>query len=301
MRTKQRRTILTNNAPHKNLSGQISSPDVTPIGAIPIGDEDKCASFNNNQQSEDKTAHPTLSSSTSDQRPPKPTPHLHRSERKCIVSATLGTKDQLIRFVQDPEGRIMADLANKLPGRGVWVTPTYEMIEKAALKGGFARGFKVNNPPLYLDNFPAFIKDIQERQFSRCLEALGLARRAGDLVTGFDKVHETLKAEHRNGLVIIADDAGRDGTAKLIRLANHKNISVITCFSSAILSKALGFEQLGYAYITLYHKKPTETGNHETTPPKNKATTIGDKIFNEVIKYQNLTSPQTPIDTNPLG
>ena len=44
------------------------------------------------------------------------------SLRRCIVTRSELSPDNLIRFVADPAGGIVPDIARKLPGRGVWVT-----------------------------------------------------------------------------------------------------------------------------------------------------------------------------------
>jgi predicted RNA-binding protein YlxR (DUF448 family) len=43
------------------------------------------------------------------------------SLRKCIVTGGTAEKSDLIRFVAGPDGQPVADLAEKLPGRGAWV------------------------------------------------------------------------------------------------------------------------------------------------------------------------------------
>ena len=54
--------------------------------------------------------------------------------RRCIVTRAELPPDDLIRFVADPSGHIVPDLARKLPGRGVWVTAERPAVE-AAIKG----------------------------------------------------------------------------------------------------------------------------------------------------------------------
>ena len=44
------------------------------------------------------------------------------AERTCILSGKSLPRDRLIRFVAGPEGHAVVDLAEKLPGRGAWVT-----------------------------------------------------------------------------------------------------------------------------------------------------------------------------------
>jgi predicted RNA-binding protein YlxR (DUF448 family) len=53
-------------------------------------------------------------------------------ERKCIATGEVQPKHGLIRFVIGPEGQIAPDLAEKLPGRGIWVAADRAALEKAA-------------------------------------------------------------------------------------------------------------------------------------------------------------------------
>ncbi len=122
----------------------------------------------------------------------KPDAEREGPERRCIVSGESGGKDGLIRFVLDPEGQVVPDLAEKLPGRGLWVTAVREMVEKAALKGHFAKAAKA--PAKAAPE----LADLVERLLARrAADALGLARKAGALETGFEKV---LTAIERAGL-----------------------------------------------------------------------------------------------------
>ena len=43
------------------------------------------------------------------------------TDRTCILSGQNLPREQLIRFVAGPDGHAVADLACKLPGRGVWI------------------------------------------------------------------------------------------------------------------------------------------------------------------------------------
>ena len=63
-------------------------------------------------------------------------------ERKCIATGEVRPKHGLIRFAVGPGGQIAPDLAEKLPGRGIWVSADRAALEKAAAKGLFARAAK---------------------------------------------------------------------------------------------------------------------------------------------------------------
>ena len=43
------------------------------------------------------------------------------AERTCILSGKTLPRERLIRFVAGPDGFAVADLAEKLPGRGAWI------------------------------------------------------------------------------------------------------------------------------------------------------------------------------------
>jgi predicted RNA-binding protein YlxR (DUF448 family) len=152
-------------------------------------------------------------------------------ERRCIVLGDSGPTDRLIRFVLDPEGTLTPDLAEKLPGRGVWLTADRDVVAKAIKKRLFSRGFKqpVEVSADLLDQLDALMA-------RRLIDAVRIARKAGLAVAGFDKV----KSRLQNGPVAVllsASDGAADGRAKLEYLAGD----------SRILSVASG-DELGLAF-----------------------------------------------------
>ncbi len=160
------------------------------------------------------------------------------AERRCLVTGEVLAKDRLLRFVVGPDGEIVPDPANRLPGRGLWLKPERAIIRRAQTRGLFARAAKaaVKVPDDLLERLEAL-----ERR--RLLDLLGLARRAGALVAGFEKV----KAAIAGGTVAVlveAADAGPDGRGKLAALAVHRAPGALLCdgFTIAELSQALGRE-----------------------------------------------------------
>jgi predicted RNA-binding protein YlxR (DUF448 family) len=120
----------------------------------------------------------------------------------------------MVRFVLDPEGRVTPDVAAKLPGRGVWVSSDAANLSHAMKRGGFSRGFeRPVTPPSDLVRHTGTLLQ------ARILGLIGLGRRAGDVVAGFDKVKEELKSlgpgEAHLGVLFGARDGGKDGREKL--------------------------------------------------------------------------------------
>lgn len=145
---------------------------------------------------------------------------------------------RLIRFVIGPDGEVVSDLGRKLPGRGLWVEARREAVDLAARKGLFARAAKA------AVKVPDDLSGTVERLIGRrCLDQLGLARREGVLISGFDKCREALRAG-RAAWLIEASDGAEDGRAKLLAAASKspRRVEVCGLFPSTDLGLALGLE-----------------------------------------------------------
>lgn len=131
------------------------------------------------------------------------------AERRCIVTGETGGKEGLIRFVVGPDDSVVPDLAEKLPGRGVWVTADRAAIATAIRKGLFARAAKAPAKA------PADLIDMVEAGLAhRVLDLISLARKAGIAVAGFEKVKDWLAAGKAKALFQASDGSER-GKGKL--------------------------------------------------------------------------------------
>jgi predicted RNA-binding protein YlxR (DUF448 family) len=156
-------------------------------------------------------------------------------ERRCIATGKSGPTDRLIRFVLDPEAVVVPDLAAKLPGRGVWLTAERTLVERAVAKKLFSRAFKAQAAA------PGDLADRLETLLARRLIGLiGLARKAGQAVTGFEKVRARLR-EGAAGALIQASDGAADGKAKLARMAGGAP-------GGATIIEVLNATELGLAF-----------------------------------------------------
>lgn len=130
-------------------------------------------------------------------------------ERRCVVTGEVQPKAGLVRFVLSPEGIIFPDLANKLPGRGIWVTASRDLIAKAAAKGLFSRGAKA--PARAPDDLVA---QVEAGLAKRVVELVSLERKAGYAVCGFEKVKDWL-ADGKAKVLLQASDGSDRGKGKL--------------------------------------------------------------------------------------
>lgn len=181
------------------------------------------------------------------------------ARRRCFVTRREADRAALVRFVLDPEGRVVPDLAGRLPGRGLWLSATRDVVNTAVGKGLFAKGFRkaaVAGPDL---------ADAVERLLARrCLDCLGLARRGGAVFAGAEKVGAALAAGWV-GALAVASDAAPDGRRRMIAKAGHGvargaedgaagecdevAMPVIETFSAAELGAALGRDHAVYVAL----------------------------------------------------
>ncbi|MBS0247261.1 MAG: RNA-binding protein [Proteobacteria bacterium] len=141
------------------------------------------------------------------------------AERFCALTRELRPVAEMIRFVVGPAGDAVPDLKRKLPGRGIWITATRDAIADAVKRNVFARGFKRDMK--VSRDLAGRLEDLLAKS---ALDALAIAGKAGNVVTGFAKVEAALGQDGVLAL-IHASDAAEDGKRKL-NTALRRNISV---------------------------------------------------------------------------
>jgi len=151
--------------------------------------------------------------------------------RRCIISRERLPKEQMIRFVVGPDRQIVPDLAARLPGRGIWLSASKDVLElpdaqenrqqdggrtkdkqgnvsrrlsgQRHLERAFARAARgpVTVPP----DLSVLLQAALVRRIGECL---GLSRRAGQAVAGYEKAREALRTG-RYRLVLQASDGSQ--------------------------------------------------------------------------------------------
>ena len=156
------------------------------------------------------------------------------SERRCIATGETHPKERLIRFVVGPDDVLTPDLANELPGRGLWVSARQDMVETAVAKDAFSRAAKQK---VRIEEKGELIGLLERLLSRRVAQYLGLANKAGLVVTGFNKVEPMLRAGKAD-LLLGAGDASEDGRRKLAGLRG--SAPVVECMRGVELDAALG-------------------------------------------------------------
>ena len=156
--------------------------------------------------------------------------------RRCVVTRIEGYPEEMVRFTISPEGFIVPDLDKCLPGRGIWLSAQRNVIEEACTRGVFGRvsGRRVHVPS-------DLLIQIESGLWRRMIELIGLARRAGQAVSGFVKVREWVM-QRRVGVVLHALEGSKEELERLV--SGGENIPVIRELTSLDLSGVFGRDRV---------------------------------------------------------
>lgn len=157
-------------------------------------------------------------------------------ERKCIQTGEILPESQLLRFAIAPDDSIVPDVRARAPGRGLWLKAQRDVLCAAMKKKSFARAAKAKVQ--VATDLPA---RTDEALCRAALDLLGLAKRSGELLCGFDQVRGVLQSR-RPFCLIEASDGAADGRGKVLALARGKwgEVPVIGCFTKNELGAPIG-------------------------------------------------------------
>jgi uncharacterized protein len=171
--------------------------------------------------------------------------------RMCAVTRQVRPIDELIRFVVTPTGEVIPDLKRKLPGRGLWVSASRQAVAEAVRRNQFSKGFKRD-----LRVTPALADDTENLLVRSVTDALAMAAKAGQVVSGFSKVEGALEQGQAKAL-LHASDGAADGIRKLDAIVRQKagnhgeshEFPVVTVLTSEQLDLALGRSNVIHAAV----------------------------------------------------
>lgn len=152
----------------------------------------------------------------------------------------------MIRFVVGPGRMLVPDLAATLPGRGMWLSASRDVLQSAGEKSTLARAFaRAARGPVTVP--PDLYDGLQAALVRRIGEILGLARRAGQAVAGFEKAREWLR-NGRAGLVLEASDGSVTERARF--LSGHAGeIPVFDPLPAAVLGRMFGRDHVVHVAV----------------------------------------------------
>ena len=153
----------------------------------------------------------------------------------------MSDRARLLRFVVGPDGAVVPDIEARLPGRGLWLTPCRDIVDRAVAKRAFARAARrpVTVSPDLADRLDAMLA-------RRCGDSLGLARRAGLAAAGFDRVGEAVR-RGRAALLLFALDGAEAGRRKLGALG--RDLPSAAVLTAEELGAAFGRERIVHVAV----------------------------------------------------
>jgi predicted RNA-binding protein YlxR (DUF448 family) len=160
--------------------------------------------------------------------------------RRCLVNRTQGKREEMLRFVAAPDGTLIFDPGATLPGRGLWLSADGDVIGLAIRRGAFPRAARA---PLKV---PQDLREQVEAALARRItDLLGLARRSGAAISGFEKAREWLQTG-KGGVIVQAADGSAEERA---RFAGGRAIPQLAVLSAAVLGKIFGREHTVHAVV----------------------------------------------------
>jgi hypothetical protein len=150
-------------------------------------------------------------------------------------------------------------LKRKLPGRGLWVSASRQAVAEATRRNHFAKGFKRD-----VRAAATLAADTETLLVRSVVEALAMAAKAGQVVSGFSKVEGALAPRQAQAAILAlihAGDGAADGIRKLDAIARQntgknagngeesRKFPVITALTSEQLDLALGRSNVVHAAL----------------------------------------------------
>ncbi|MCD7762018.1 MAG: YlxR family protein [Lachnospiraceae bacterium] len=83
--------------------------------------------------------------------------------RKCTGCQEMKNKKELLRILRTPEGEILLDATGRKNGRGAYLCPCRECLEKAMRSKGLERSLKVRIPEEAYESLKKEIETFEKR------------------------------------------------------------------------------------------------------------------------------------------
>lgn len=194
-------------------------------------------------------------------------------QRLCVSCRERRNKSDLIRVVLLADGRVEVDPTGKMPGRGAYVCRNNECLEAACKAHRIEKSLKGISQEGMSDQLKAVMDQAETRNTTsrkpesdllgssgsahthknvtedKILSFLGLATRAGQVVSGADAV-SAASGKKKVFLFIVADDAA-EGTLRLLkRISEDKGIPLRRFSGKNKLGLCLGKRDRAVVAIT---------------------------------------------------
>ena len=161
-------------------------------------------------------------------------------QRTCIACRQAADKKQLVRYVVAPDGTVLVDYLQRLPGRGAYTCLTTECLVAAVKKNSFQRSFKGGCLAVEATQLTEQLRQAVEKKM---ISLIGMARKSRQFIAGSNAVIEAFKKNSSLALIIIATDISVAIGKKIEALALRNHIDTTRCYDKQTMGQLLGKEE----------------------------------------------------------
>lgn len=145
--------------------------------------------------------------------------HNHKNRRPagdtgtktCFMTKETEARENLLRFVSSPDRMVVFDVAEKLPGRGMWIKASKSLLEQAVTKRIF---YKAAHGTVKIPE--DLTSQVETGLKARCLSLISLCRKAGLLLFGYEAVKKAV-GQGEAVAAFEAQDSSERGQNKLFK------------------------------------------------------------------------------------
>ncbi len=160
----------------------------------------------------------------------------HKAQRTCLGCRQVIDQSALVRYVLSPAGEILIDYGRKLPGRGAYTHFDRRCLQAAVKKRQFERVFRRS---CRVDG-EALRVTLERQVRERILNLLGMARKAGQAVSGSGLVLMTLDSAAPPVVILLAEDLSAGIGEKVMGRAEKTGVPCHRLFDKDLLGQVLG-------------------------------------------------------------
>lgn len=157
--------------------------------------------------------------------------------RTCIGCRQSKNPDQLVRYVVAPDGHLLVDYRQRLPGRGAYTCVDMNCLRQAVERKQFQRSFRGKCQEI---DFDLLADSLQNALVQKIFNLIGMARKSGQLISGSNVVMAALRQAKDSALVLIAEDISTGIAVKVSELAKRRQIPCEQMFGKEAYGQLLG-------------------------------------------------------------
>jgi len=161
-------------------------------------------------------------------------------QRTCVACRQTKDKNQLVRYVVAPDGAVLVDYRQHLPGRGAYTCFATQCVLDAVKKNCFKRCFKGRECSV---DSAALMEQLIAAVSQKITSLIGMSRKSGQLISGSNMIIDTLRKKSSIAVVIIADDISPGIGKKIEALAEREHISTAHLYNKQTIGQLLGKEE----------------------------------------------------------